>query len=159
MPPRDFNRSERVAGQIRRDLATLLQKELKDPEVGFVSLSDVEVSRDLSHAKVYITCFDPESAPTSIKALKRAAPFLRSRLAKMMRMRHVPELHFAHDDSVEKGSHIDDLISKALRSDHGAVERSLADAEDSSESSSDKETPANEDPANEDPANEDPSRD
>lgn len=139
MPPRDFNRSERVAGQIRRDLATLLQKELKDPEVGFVSLSDVEVSRDLSHAKVYITCFDPESAPTTIKALRRAAPFLRSRLAKMMRMRHVPELHFAHDDSVEKGSHIDELISKALRSDHGSQERSLADAENPDESSSDGE--------------------
>ena len=141
MPPRDFNRSERVAGQIRRDLATLLQKELKDPEVGFVSLSDVEVSRDLSHAKVYITCFDPDSAVTSIKALRRAAPFLRSRLAKMMRMRHVPELHFAHDDSVEKGSHIDDLISRALRSDHGAQEKSLADSEGSNGISPNDEDP------------------
>lgn len=129
MPPRDFNRSERVAGQIRRDLATLLQQEVKDPEVGFISLSDVEVSRDLSHAKVFITVFEPEKAKTSIKALKRAAPFLRSRLAKMMRMRHVPELHFAHDDSVEQGSHIDQLISKALSSDKNASERSLADAE------------------------------
>jgi ribosome-binding factor A len=130
MPPRDFNRSERVAGQIRRDLATLLQKELKDPEVGFVSLSDVEVSRDLSHAKVFITVFEPEKALTSIKALKRAAPFLRSRLAQMMRMRHMPELHFAHDDSVEQGSRIDQLISKALSSDKHSNERSLADAED-----------------------------
>lgn len=159
MPPRDFNRSERVAGQIRRDLATLLQKELKDPEVGFVSLSDVEVSRDLSHAKVYITCFDPESAPTSIKALRRAAPFLRSRLAKMMRMRHVPELHFAHDDSVEKGSHIDELINKALRSDHGSQERSLADAEDPNASSSDSEEQDNADHDKQDPSNEDPARD
>lgn len=127
--PRDFNRSERVAGQIRRDLATLLQREVKDPEVGFVSLSDVEVSRDLSHAKVFITVFEPEKAQDSIKALKRAAPFLRSRLAQMMRMRHVPELHFAHDDSVEQGSHIDQLISRALSSDKYANERSLADAE------------------------------
>lgn len=129
MPPRGFSRSERVAGQIRRDLATLLQQEVKDPEVGFISLSDVEVSRDLSHAKVFITVFEPENAKTSIKALKRAAPFLRSRLAKMMRMRHVPELHFSHDDSVEQGSHIDQLISKALSSDQSANERSLADAE------------------------------
>ncbi len=129
MPPRDFNRSERVAGQIRRDLATLLQQEVKDPEVGFISLSDVEVSRDLSHAKIFITVFEPEKAKTSIKALKRAAPFLRSRLAKMMRMRHVPELHFSHDDSVEQGSHIDQLISKALSADKSASERSLADAE------------------------------
>ena len=88
---RDFNRSERVAGQLRRDLARLIQQEVKDPEVGFVSLSDVEVTRDLSHAKVYITVFDPEKAQESLKALRRAAPFLRSRLASAMRMRHVPE--------------------------------------------------------------------
>ena len=129
--PRDFNRSERVAGQLRRDLAKLIQQEIKDPEVGFVSLSDVEVTRDLSHAKVFITVFDPEKAKESLKALRRAAPFLRSRLAHVMRMRHVPELHFLHDDSVEQGSHIDELISKALNADKGNRERTLADSEES----------------------------
>jgi len=128
--PRDFNRSERVAGQMRRDLARLIQQEIKDPEVGFVSLSDVEVTRDLSHAKVYITVFDPEKAKESLKALRRAAPFLRSRLAHAMRMRHVPELHFLHDDSVEQGSHIDELIAKALNADKGDGERTLADSEE-----------------------------
>ncbi len=73
MPPRDFKRSERVAGQLRRDLARLIQQEIKDPEVGFVSLSDVEVTRDLSHAKVFITVFEPEKAQESLKALRRAA--------------------------------------------------------------------------------------
>ena len=131
--PRDFNRSERVAGQMRRDLARLIQQEIKDPEVGFVSLSDVEVTRDLSHAKVYITVFDPEKAKESLKALRRAAPFLRNRLAKAMRMRHVPELHFLHDDSVEQGSHIDELIAKALNADKGDGERTLADSEESDE--------------------------
>jgi ribosome-binding factor A len=126
---RDFNRSERVAGQLRRDLAKLIQSEVKDPEVGFVSLSDVEVSRDLSHAKVFITVFEPEKAKESLKALRRAAPFLRSRLAKLMRMRHVPELHFQHDDSVEQGSHIDELIAKALSADKNEDERTLADSE------------------------------
>jgi len=129
MPPRDFKRSERVAGQLRRDLARLIQQEIKDPEVGFISLSDVEVTRDLSHAKVYITVFDPEKADTSLKALRRAAAFLRRRLGQELRLRHVPELHFVHDDSVEKGSHIDDLIAKALHSD-GDSEATLADAED-----------------------------
>lgn len=128
--PRDFNRSERVAGQLRRDLARLIQQEVKDPEVGFVSLSDVEVTRDLSHAKVYITVFEPEKAGESLKALRRAAPFLRSRLAQAMRMRHVPELHFLHDDSVEQGSHIDELIAKALNADKGDGERTLADSEE-----------------------------
>ena len=128
---RDFNRSERVAGQLRRDLAKLIQQEIKDPEVGFVSLSDVEVTRDLSHAKVYITVFEPEKAKASLKALKRASAFLRTRLAHELRLRHVPELHFIHDDSVEQGSHIDQLIAKALSSDKDGNESTLADAEES----------------------------
>jgi len=127
--PREFNRSERVAGQIRRDLAQLIQREIKDPDVGFVSLSDVEVTRDLAHAKVFITVFDPEKAATSLQALRRAATFLRRRLGKELRLRHVPELHFLHDDSVEQGSHIDKLIEQALGADKGT----LADKEDSDE--------------------------
>lgn len=127
---RDFNRSERVAGQIRRDLAKLIQHEVKDPEVGFISVSDVEVSRDLSHAKVFVTVFDPEKAKTSLNALRRASAFLRTRLGKKLRMRHVPELHFKHDDSVEQGSHIDQLINKALNADKGGQEDTLADSEE-----------------------------
>jgi ribosome-binding factor A len=122
---RDFNRSERVAGQIRRDLARLIQQEIKDPEVGFVSLSDVEVTRDLAHAKVYITVFDPEKATTSLQALRRAAAFLRRRLGQELRLRHVPELHFLHDNSVEQGSHIDRLIEQALNADRSAGETTL----------------------------------
>jgi len=128
--PRDFKRSERVAGQLRRDLAKLIQQEIKDPAVGFVSLSDVEVTRDLSHAKVFITVFEPEKAKESLQALRRAATFLRLRLGQELRLRHVPELHFVHDDSVEKGSHIDELISRALNADRDGIERTLADAED-----------------------------
>jgi len=129
MPPRDFNRSERVAGQLRRDLAKLIQSEVKDPEVGFVSVSDVEVTRDLSHAKIYITVFDPAKAPQSMKALRRASSFLRLRLGQELRLRQVPELHFLHDDSVEKGSQIDELIAKALNADKDGNERTLAAAE------------------------------
>jgi ribosome-binding factor A len=126
--PRDFKRSERVAGQLRRDLAKLIQQEIKDPEVGFVSLSDVEVTRDLSHAKVFITVFEPEKAKTSLKALRRASAFLRRRLGQELRLRHVPELHFVHDDSVEQGSLIDELIAKALSADDH--EGTLFDAEE-----------------------------
>ena len=128
--PRDFKRSERVAGQLRRDLAKLIQQEIKDPAVGFVSLSDVEVTRDLSHAKVFITVFEPEKAKESLKALRRASTFLRLRLGQELRLRHVPELHFVHDDSVEKGSRIDELISKALSADKDGFERTLADSEE-----------------------------
>ena len=115
--PREFNRSERVAGSLRRELAKLLQQELKDPEVGFISLSDVEVSRDLAHAKVFVTVFESDKAVTSLKALKRAAGFLRSWLGQEMRIRSVPELHFHHDDSVEAGKHMDSLIEAAVASD------------------------------------------
>ena len=132
--PREFNRSERVAGQIRRDLARLIQQEIKDPEVGFISLSDVEVTRDLAHAKVFITVFDPEKADTSLQALRRAAAFLRRRLGQELRLRHVPELHFLHDDSVEQGSHIDKLIEQALSGNKGADEPTLADKEEPDES-------------------------
>jgi len=117
MPPKDFNRAERVAGQLRRDLARLIQQEVKDPAVGFVSVSDVEVTRDLSHAKVFVTVFEPEKAPESLRALRHAAAFLRRRLAHELRLRQVPELHFVHDDSVEKGGRIDRLIEEALHKD------------------------------------------
>jgi len=115
--PREFNRSERVAGSLRRELAKLIQMELKDPEVGFIGLSDVEVTRDLAHAKVFITVFETDKADSSLKALKRAAGFLRSRLGQEMRIRSVPELHFHHDASVETGQRMDSLIEAAVRSD------------------------------------------
>ena len=110
--PREFNRSERVAGQLRRDLAQLIQMEMKDPDVGFVSISDVVVTRDISHAKVYVTVFETDKAEQSMAALKRAAGFLRSRLGQVMRIRSVPELHFVHDASVETGQRMDELIAK-----------------------------------------------
>lgn len=115
--PREFKRSERVAGSLRRELAQLIQMEVKDPEVGFISLSDVEVTRDLAHAKVFITVFETEKAESSLKALKRAAGYLRHRLAQQMRMRSVPELHFHHDASIETGLHMDSLIDAAVASD------------------------------------------
>lgn len=123
--PRDFTRSDRVSGLLRRELAQLIQSEIKDPGVGLVSVSDVEVSRDLAHAKVYVTVFDPESAVTSIKALKRAAGFLRSRLCSELKMRNVPQLHFLHDDSVETGQRLDSLIEQAVQSNHTGEEEDL----------------------------------
>ena len=115
--PREFNRSERVAGSLRRELAQLIQNEIKDPEVGFIGLSDVEVTRDLGHAKVFVTVFEPEKAASSLKALSKAAGFLRHRLGQEMRIRSVPELHFQHDASVETGHRMDNLIEEAIAAD------------------------------------------
>jgi len=115
--PRQFNRSDRVAGQLRRELAQLIQQEIKDPGLGFISRSDVEVTRDLAHAKVYITVFDAAHATSSLAVLKRSAGFLRSRLGQALRMRNVPELHFVHDASVETGQRMDQLIAEAVAAD------------------------------------------
>ena len=115
--PREFTRSERVSGQLRRELAGLVQQEIQDPAVGFVSISDVEVTRDLAHARVYVTVFKEEDAAKSIAALNRAAGFLRRRLGQELRIRTVPELHFHHDASVETGARMDELIATAVASD------------------------------------------
>ncbi|NNJ65628.1 MAG: 30S ribosome-binding factor RbfA [Xanthomonadales bacterium] len=115
--PRDFKRSERVAGTLRRELARLIQAEVKNPDVGFISLSDVEVSRDLAHARVFVTVFEPEKAASSLQALSKAAGYLRRRLGQEMRIRSVPELHFEHDASVETGQQMDSLIEAAIASD------------------------------------------
>jgi ribosome-binding factor A len=128
--PREFNRSERVAGTLRRELAQLIQMEVKDPEVGFVGLSDVEVSRDLSHAKVFVTVFETEKAVSSVKALNRAAGYLRRRLGQEMRIRSVPELHFEHDASVETGQRMDSLIDAAVASDHHESRETEHDGEE-----------------------------
>ena len=109
-----FARHDRVSGLLRRELAVLIQRELKDPKVGFVGVSDVEVTRDLSLAKVYITHFDPRQVAESLQALNRSSGFLRARLGEMLRMRVIPELRFYHDDSVERGQHIDRLIDAAV---------------------------------------------
>jgi ribosome-binding factor A len=127
--PREFNRSERVAGQIRRELAKVIQQDLKDPEVGFISLSDVEVTRDLAHAKVFITVFETDKAASTMAALKRAAGYLRNRLGQEMRIRSVPLLHFHHDSSVETGQRMDGIIEAAVASDR---EHSEDDGDDNS---------------------------
>ena len=118
--PREFNRSERVAGSLRRELATIIQMELKDPDVGFIGLSDVEVSRDLAHARVFVTVFEADKADATIRALNQASGWLRSKLGQAMRIRSVPELHFHHDSSVETGRHMDELIDSAIAADRRA---------------------------------------
>lgn len=105
-----FSRSDRVAGQLRRELGALIHSEVKDPAVGFVTVSDVEVSPDLRHARVFVTVYDTGRAGASIKALNRAAGFLRGRLARLLRSRSVPDLRFQHDDSVERAERIERLL-------------------------------------------------
>ncbi|MEW5789842.1 MAG: 30S ribosome-binding factor RbfA [Pseudomonadota bacterium] len=109
-------RSLRIAEQIRQELAALVQREMKDPRVVGVSFTAVEVTKDLEHAKVWFTSFtgEPEAA---LRGLAHAAGFLRSELAKCMRMRTVPKLTFQYDVSVERGAHLSHLIDQAVEED------------------------------------------
>lgn len=113
--PRDFNRHERVAGSLRRELAVLIDRELKDPRLSSVTVSDVEVSRDISHARVFVNTRSVDDASETLDALNHAAGFLRAKVGSVLRMRSVPELKFFYDDSIERGSHLDALIEKANR--------------------------------------------
>jgi ribosome-binding factor A len=110
-------RSTRLADQIQRDLAELIRRELKDPRVGLITITDVEVSRDLSHAKVYVSSLtDTETHAHTVGALQHAAGFLRARLGHALRVRQVPELHFVYDESVERGIRLSRLIDEAVES-------------------------------------------
>ena len=115
---REFNRSQRVAAQIQRELAELIQFEVKDPRVGLVTVSAVDVTRDMAYAKVYITMFDSDhSVDEVLAALNHAAGFLRHELGRRMKLRITPQLTFLYDASVERGANLSALINAALAAD------------------------------------------
>ena len=110
MPNKSFHRTDRVAAQLRRDLGMLVHQAVREHGLPSVSVSDVEVTRDMAHAKVFVTALMPEKSREAVKALKELAPEIRHRLSQAVRMRHTPELHFHYDDSVDKGERIDALL-------------------------------------------------
>jgi len=116
--PRDFPRSRRIAEQVQRELSDIIRRELKDPRVGMITLVDVEVSPDQSHARVYFTSLGDQSSIVDTTAgLQHAAGFLRSELAHRMKLRSVPQLQFKYDESIERGMRISQLIDAAVAQD------------------------------------------
>jgi ribosome-binding factor A len=131
------SRAQRVADQMQREIATLIQMEVNDPRVGMVSITAVDVSKDLAYANIYVTVLnslsnngeadsetlsdpgdlDKLEVTENIKALNKAAGFLRSLLAKRMNLRVVPKLKFHYDGSVERGQQLSKLIDNALEAD------------------------------------------
>jgi ribosome-binding factor A len=106
-------RAGRVGEQIKKELSQLIQSGLKDPRVGFVTVTGVDVTNDLSQAKVYLSVFgDAEQQADSLRAIEKAGGFLRSELGKAIRLRHTPELIFKIDESVAYGSHIEKLLGE-----------------------------------------------
>ena len=108
--PKTFHRTDRVSAQLRRELGTLVHEAVREHGLPSVSVSDVEVTRDLAHAKVFVTALMPERSEEAVKGLKELAWNLRMDLARAMKLRHVPELHFHYDDSVDRGERIGNLL-------------------------------------------------
>lgn len=112
--PREFSRNQRLGAQIQRSLSELLRFESKDPALASVSFTSVELTKDLSVAKVYFSVLDPEADPgPALDGLQRASGFLRRKLGTALSVRHVPELRFVHDDSIAHGAAISRLIDEA----------------------------------------------
>ncbi|MDG2916452.1 30S ribosome-binding factor RbfA [Bisgaard Taxon 10/6] len=117
---REFSRADRVAQELQKEVAIILQREVKDPRIGMVTVSDVEVSRDLAYAKIFVTFLfdnDPEAIKQGMKGLEKASPYIRSLLGKAMRLRIVPELRFVYDESLVEGMRMSNLVSTVIKND------------------------------------------
>lgn len=120
--PREFNRSQRVASQMQKELALIFQSEIKDPRLGFITINEVDLSRDLAVAKVYFTVLGKghDQIEDNRDIIDHSIPFIRRTLGNRMRIRALPELRFIHDDSVENGMRIDQLLHETEAAEPGA---------------------------------------
>lgn len=121
---REFTRSQRVADYLQRELSGIIQREVRDPRVGMISVTGVDVSRDIGHAKIHYTVLGANSsddAKESTDVLNRAAGFLRTQLSRDSNMRSVPQLRFYFDSSVGRGRYMEDLIGRASKADRDLI--------------------------------------
>lgn len=117
---REFKRSDRVAQELQKEIAIILQREVKDPRIGMVTVSDVEVSSDLAYAKVFVTFLfdnDEGAAKNGMKGLEKAAPYIRTLVGKSMRLRIVPEIRFLYDSSLVDGMRMSNLVTQVVKND------------------------------------------
>jgi ribosome-binding factor A len=112
---RASGRPEKLGDLIQKELSQLVQRELRDPRVGMITITGVDVSPDFSHAKVFFTTLDPGHVAQSTEGLRKAAGFLRTQLAKRIKLYTTPELRFEYDESVERGDRLSRLIDSTRR--------------------------------------------
>ncbi len=114
--PKHGDRGQRVADQIQRDLSELIRLEVKDPRLGLVTITDVEVTPDYAHARVYYSVLpdDPEQLARTAEGLAACRGFLRARLGRMLRIHQTPELHFVRDDTTARAIALSSLIDRAI---------------------------------------------
>ena len=124
---KQYSRTQRIGDQIQRELATLIPQEVRDPRLGFITITGVDVSRDVGHAKVFITVMgenSPEVIKENLDVLKDTAGYLRMLLGKAMKLRSVPSLHFHYDQSITRGAYLSALIEQAVSEDQRNTEPS-----------------------------------
>lgn len=135
---REFSRTQRIAEQIQRELAQLVQREVKDPRMGMVTVNAVKVSKDLSYADVYVTVMgsdeNEQSIATSLSILNKAAGFLRGRVSQAIKLRVMPQLRFHYDASVARGNYLSALINEAVETDRQRAGQPDADDDDAKRS-------------------------
>ncbi|MFT5657635.1 MAG: ribosome-binding factor A [Gammaproteobacteria bacterium] len=115
--PKDFPRSDRLASQIHRELAGLINNSVKDPRLSPASVLEVQVTKDLSQAKVYFSVLDQEAADETLQALTRASGFLQREIGRVLKSRLTPKLVFIYDDTDIRGRNMDELIDSAIAKD------------------------------------------
>ena len=115
--PKDYPRSERLASQIQRELAGLVRNNLKDPRLSSPAILEVQVTRDLSQAKVYFSVLDPQDAEQNLQALKHASGYLQREIGKVLKARITPKLAFIYDDSDIRGRTMSELIDSVIAKD------------------------------------------
>ena len=125
---KDYSRSERVADQIQREVAEIIAQELEDPRIGRVTVSGSSLSRDLSNATLYITMPADGDVRRALEGLNRASGFVRRRLGQRVRMRYVPRLRFAHDETLDRATRVGELIDAAIRTDNDSTDRTREDS-------------------------------
>ncbi|MCX8649455.1 30S ribosome-binding factor RbfA [Gilliamella sp. B2776] len=116
-----FNRSSRVGHELQKEIAIILQREIKDPRLGMVTVSGVDISRDLSYAKVFVTFLndeDPRVIEQGLKVLNDAKGYIRTLIGKAMSLRIIPEIKFFYDESLVKGMHMSNLVTNVIKQDN-----------------------------------------
>ncbi|MGL4544981.1 MAG: 30S ribosome-binding factor RbfA [Plesiomonas sp.] len=116
---KEFGRSKRVAQELQKEVAIILQREVKNPQIGMVTVSSVEVSRDLAYAKVFVTFLfdDSEAIASGLKSLRDSTGYIRTLVGKAMRLRIVPELRFEYDQSLTEGMRMSNLVTSVVKED------------------------------------------
>jgi ribosome-binding factor A len=116
---REFARTDRVAQEIQKEIAMIIQREVKDPRLGMVTVNAVEITRDLAYAKIFVTFFtlEGQNVDVSIEVLNEAASYIRTLLAKRINARIMPELRFIYDSSMVEGVRMGNLVDKAVAED------------------------------------------